>query len=167
VVQAPANGEGTWTFGKLGGGYVALYSYRAVEWIVYDPTEYATNGMIKPFDLRANGGANNVWIAECGSEEQWGSFDAFRQAISAAAVEVTPQGAAFEVAYDSPSQGSFRFNWDDPPTLDGETFPIADFLRYDNPWSNTQYNSRETYIGREGYGLKVDLEAGTREVWEP
>jgi len=173
VVQAPANPEGTWTFGKLGGGYVALYSYRPVEWIVYDPNEYATNGMILPFDLRANGGANNVWVVECGSQEQWGSFDAFNDAVAAAPVHITPlgdvanPGTAFDVVYDSPSQGAIHFNWDDQPTLDGEPLPAADFLRFDNPWSHTAYNSRKIYIGHEGYGVTEDLEAGTREVWEP
>ena len=54
-----------------------------MEWIVYDPNEYATNGMIEPFDLRANGGPNNVWIAECGRVAEWGSFTAFREAIAA------------------------------------------------------------------------------------
>jgi hypothetical protein len=63
-----------------------------VEWIVYDPNEYATKGMIKPFDLRASGGANNVWIAECGRDVDWGSFEAFQAAISAARVDVTPLG---------------------------------------------------------------------------
>jgi hypothetical protein len=173
VVQAPATPSGTWTFGKLGDGYVALYSYRPVEWIVYDPNEYATKGMVLPFDLRANGGANNVWIAECGNRERWSSFEAFREAITAAPVTVMPlgnvesPGTPFDVVYESPSQGPIHFNWDDQPTVLGEPIPTSHFFRFDNPWSQTQYNSHITYIGAQGHGVAIDLEAGTRDVWEP
>jgi hypothetical protein len=173
VVQAPAQAEGTWTFGRLGSGYIALYSYRPVEWVVYDPNEYATNGMVKPFDLLASGGPNNVWIAECGREADWGSFEEFREAIAASRVEVTPQGnlaspaTSFDIVYDSPSQGRFTFGWDAPLVVAGNTLEMSNFPRFANPWSNTEYNSRATYVGRDGYGLRVDFDTGTREAWVP
>jgi hypothetical protein len=173
VVQAPADPAGTWTFGRLGGGYVALYSYRPVEWIVYDPNEYATKGMVQPFDLRATGGANNVWIAECGREADWGSFEAFRAAVAAARVDITPQGnpnnqsTPFQVAYQSPSQGLVEFDWDNAFKVAGNEIQTAGFLRYDNPWSRTEYNTHETYIGKDGYGLELDFATVTRRAWEP
>lgn len=173
VVQVPATPEGTWTIGRLGDGYVALFSYRPVEWIVYDPTVIATNGMIKPFDLRANGGPNNVWIAECGRAADWGSFAAFRDAIAAARVDVTPLGSlssvntSFDVAYRSPSQGAMSFGWEKPLTVDGATIPQSDFLRFDNPFAQTEYNTQQATIIADGYGIDLDLEAGTRTVYAP
>lgn len=173
VVQAAARPQGTWTFGRLGEGYIALYSFRPVEWIAYDPSEYATNGMVKPFDLRASGGPNNVWIVECGRQADWGSFAAFRDTIGASTVEITPRGnpgspsTPFDVVYESPSQGRVTFGWDAPLVAAGNAIQTSHFPRFDNPWSNTRFNSRVTYIGREGYGVKLDFEAGTRQVWEP
>ena len=46
-------------------------------------------------------------------------------------------------------------------------FGGSNFLRYDNPWSQTEYNTRETYIGKDGYGVELDFEGGTRAAWEP
>jgi len=173
VVQVPATPEGTWTLGKLGSGYVALYSYRPVEWIVYDPTVIATNGMLKPFDLRANGGPNNVWVVECGSEAEWGSFAAFRDAIADARVDVTPKGpltavsTQFDVAYQSPSQGLVEFGWERPFAVAGAEVPQSDFLRFDNPFSQTEYNTQQTTIEADGFRIELDLEAGTRQILAP
>lgn len=173
VVQVPANPQGTWTIGRHADGYVALYSYRPVEWLVYDPNVIATNGMIKPFDLRANGGPNNVWIVECGSKDESGSFAAFRDAIAAARVDVTPLGplesnqTSFDVAFASPSQGRVEFGWDRPFVVAGETMPLGDFLRFDNPFSQTGYNTMQTTIVADGYGVELDFEAGTRNVFAP
>lgn len=173
VVQAPANGEGTWTFGRKGEGYVALYSYRPVEWISYDPAVYATNGMVKPFDLRANGGPNNVWIVECGRQQDGLTFEAFRAAIAAAPVTVAPTGVvtrtntAFDVSYQSPSQGLVTFGWEAPFTVAGVEIPLDDPRRYDNPFSQTAYNTLQTSIEAEGFGLDIDLAANTRTVFGP
>jgi len=173
VVQVPATPEGTWTIGKRGGGYVALYSYRPVEWITYDPAIYATNGMVEPFDLRANGGPNNVWIVECGREQDWGSFAAFHAAIAAARVGVTPKGpltavnTQFDVEYESPSQGLVEFGWEGPFTVGGVPISQSDFLRFDNPFSQTQYNTQQATIVADGYAVELDLEAGTRRILAP
>ena len=77
------------------------------------------------------------------------------------------QNTSFQIAYQSPSQGLVEFDWDNPFKVGGSEVPVADHLRYDNPWSHTQYNSRETYIGKDGYGLELDLETTTRHAWEP
>lgn len=173
VVQVPASTEGTWTIGRLGSGYVALYSYRPVEWITYDPNVIATNGMIKPFDLRANGGPNNVWIVECGSEADWGSFAAFRDAIAAAAVTVMPLGnveavnTSFDVSYASPSKGEIDFGWERPFVVAGTEVPLAIFPRFDNPFAQTEYNTEQATIVADGFGVDLDLAAGTRNVFAP
>ena len=163
--------EGPWTIGKFRDGYVALYSYRPASWVVYDPNVYATNGMIKPFDLKAEGGADNVWIVECGNKEKFGSFDQFRAAIAAAAVTITPRprqgslSAGYDVVYDSPSQGRVSFGWQAPLTVKGVEVPITGYPRYDNPWSQTPFNSRALRLEKDGVGVDVDITAGTRRVF--
>jgi hypothetical protein len=162
--------QGSWTFTRKGDGYAALYSYLPTEWIINDPNVVATNGMTKPFDLRAPGGPDNVWILECGRAADWGSFDAFRAAIAAAAVTVAPRPPVgnlldgFDVTYASPSQGLLTFGWHAPFTRDGVEVPIRDYPRRDNLWSQTPYASTQTSIDVDGYRVDIDFEAGTRTI---
>ncbi len=81
---------GGWTIGRKGDGYVALWSWRPTQWRQHDPATVFTNGLTQSFDLVAPGGADNVWIAEVGGAEQWGDFDAFVAAVTAAPVQVQP-----------------------------------------------------------------------------
>lgn len=166
--------EGPWTFVRQGDGYAALYSWRPTEWITVDPNVVATNGMLKPFDLRAAGGPDNVWIIEAGRAADWGSFAAFRAAVAAAEVIVQPNPPAnglpqgFDVFYDSPSQGPMSFGWTTPFIARGSVVPLGDFPRRDNPWAQTAHASPQASIDVDGYRIDVDFEAGTRIVsWSP
>ncbi|MGH7789607.1 MAG: hypothetical protein ACRERC_22235 [Candidatus Binatia bacterium] len=165
--------DGAWTFGRRGDGYIALYSFRPTEWIAYDPAVHATNGMLAPFDLRADGGADNVWIVECAQAVDWESFAAFRTAIAAAPVRVTalpPLGTlagGYDVAYDSPSIGALTFGWEAPLTVEGSEVPIAGYPRYDNPWSTAAHGGRRTVINADGFSLTLDFEPAQRTVAAP
>jgi hypothetical protein len=163
--------DGGWTFGRFRDGYIALYSYRPPEYRVYDPTVYATNGMVKPFDLVASGGADNVWIVECGDQARWGSFEAFRSAVLAAGIEIVSRGPSrsglspgYDVTYASPSQGRLTFGWEAPFTVRGTLVPVADFPRYDNPFAQVPFDSQHYDIAFEGYGARLDFPRGTRVV---
>jgi hypothetical protein len=165
--------DGPWMFGRFRDGYIALYSYRPTQWVVYDPAVYATNGMVKPFDLKADGGADNVWIAECGRRADWGSFDAFRNAVAAATVTVVPRPPqagypqGFDVTYESPSQGTITFGWTGPLTVKGTEVPIAGYARHDNPWAQTTFNTRRATIERDGFRVEIDTEHAGRRVSGP
>lgn len=174
VVQAEATDGGSWTFGRLADGYVGLYSFRPTEWIVYDPNEFATDGMVQPFDLHAPGGPNNVWIVECGRAADWGSFADFRAALTQAPIEVSPLGplhfprTGFAVEYTSPSQGRMTFGWDGRPlTVDGQEIQITGYPRFANPWSQTPFGSRQTTIAYGDYRVELDFEQATRKVTGP
>jgi hypothetical protein len=164
-----------WTFGRFGDGYIALYSHRPTNWVVYDPTEYATNNMVLPFDLRADGGADNVWIVECGDARSAGSFADFRAAVALSTppdITALPADASglpggFDVVYHSPSQGRVTFGWNAPFTVDGVEIPQRDFPRYDNPWSQTDLNTHVTTFAIDGFGVHLDFAAGTRDVFAP
>ncbi|HEU4405867.1 MAG TPA: hypothetical protein VFS43_11425 [Polyangiaceae bacterium] len=166
VVQAAG-----WTFGRLGGGYVALYSHRPAEWLTYDPAVYATRGMARPFDLRAPGGADNLWLVECGREADYGSFEAFVAAVSAARVDVTVEPAdpwpRRSVRYESPSKGLVEFGWEGPLRVAGAEVPLAGYPRAESPWAGAAAGSRRFDIKHGGYGVRVDFAAGTREVYAP
>lgn len=167
--------SGNWTFGRLGTAYVALWSWRAPKFLIYDGKTQATGGRVKPFDLVASGGADNVWIVEVSREKDAGSFQAFQGALAAASVAVTPRGPAaadgispgFDVAYESPSQGHVTFGWVAPLTRRGEEIPLRGFGRFDNPWAHVASDPQEIVIQRGGYGVKHSVKTGHRTVFGP
>jgi hypothetical protein len=167
--------RGPWTFGRLGKGYVALYSYRPAQFLVYDGKTQATGGRVKPFDLRADGGADNVFIVEVGREAAAGSFAAFQDAVAAAKVVVTSRGPGkptgesdgFDVAYASPSQGPITFGWEAPLTARGVEVPLRGPGRYDNPYAHVPSDPTEIVIDKDGYGLRLELARGRRFLYGP
>lgn len=106
---------GNWTFGRRRNGYVALWSWRSVHWQSWDPAVYWAHGLTQPYDLVADGGADNVWITEVGDAAHNGTFDDFVNATSSAPILVAPLAAndglpgGFDVAYASPTQGVVTF----------------------------------------------------------
>lgn len=166
---------GPWTFGRLGEGYVALWSWRPAQYLVYDGVTQATGGRMKPFDLVASGGADDVWIVEVARAADAGSFEAFRTALAAATVSVTPRGPArasgvsdgFDVVYESPSQGRVTFGWTAPLTRRGEEIPLRGPGRFDNPWARVPSDPKEVVVERGGFGFRHRLGSGRRVVFGP
>ncbi|RJO67260.1 MAG: hypothetical protein C4523_10010 [Myxococcales bacterium] len=165
--------DGPWTFGRKDDGFVALYSYRPTTWREGQPEVYLNDG--KPFDLVAEGGAQNAWIVEVGGSDEWESFAAFVQAIAASRVTATPIADqddddfddGFDMEYDSPSQGLMRFGWHGPLTVNGEEVAIAGYPRYDNPFVHVEFDATRYDVALDEYGLLLDFAAGRREFTEP
>lgn len=141
VVQA-----GNWTFGRKGDGYVALWSWRPVRWRTYEPSIF-THGLTEPFDLVAEGGADNVWITQVGDAPHFGDFAAFRDAILASPPAVTPLVSdgelpgGFEVEWASPVNGTLGFGTKSPFTVNGVPHSLTNLYRYDNVWSKTPWDA--------------------------
>jgi hypothetical protein len=164
---------GHWTIGRKGDGYVALWSWRATHWRIHDPTKVQTNGLTQPFDLVADGGADNVWISEVGSSKTSGSFDRFVAAITAAPIAVTDLGSGadgvskgFDVDYESPSAGDLGFSWTGPLTVDGTATPIHGDQRYDNPFGTTPFGPAASKLAIDDgrARLALDLATGSRRT---
>ncbi|MDJ0789314.1 MAG: hypothetical protein QNK05_21115 [Myxococcota bacterium] len=153
--------QGNWTFGKKDEGYVALYSHLPTVWRQGLPEVHDNQGL--DFDLVAEGSSDNVWIVECGSIDEYpGGFDAFKAAILAANVSVTPTAVAFDVVYDSPSQGELQFSWDGDLVVDGQPVSISDYKRFDNPFVTTEFGDNRYVISDGTFGLTLDFETGER-----
>lgn len=160
--------QGSWTFGRKGDGYVALFSHQPTAWRSGQPEVFQNAGL--PFDLVADG-AQNVWIVECGSASEWGSFAAFRTAIGEAAITITPvadQGAdsfpdGFDVSYASPSRGLVGFGWHAPLTVEGVgVVPLADYPRFDNRYLETDFDDRRYEVTDGAWSLLLDFDTGER-----
>ncbi|HEX5945845.1 MAG TPA: hypothetical protein VFY82_06180 [Acidimicrobiales bacterium] len=162
---------GGWTLGRSGDGYVALWSWRPTSWRAHDPAVTFTNGLTEPFDLVAEGGADNVWISEVGDAATWGSFDDFAAAVTAAPVTVArrpagPNGlpGGFDVSYASPSSGAMAFGTTGAFTVDGTEVALRGDDRFANPFGTTPFGSPSVTIAESGATLTVDTDRWTRHT---
>jgi hypothetical protein len=155
--------DGSWTFGRRGDGFVALYSWRPTVWRSGQPEVFQNGGL--DFDLVAEGGARNVWIAEVGSLEDWpAGFEAFRTAVAAASVVVTPTAEAFDVAYQSPSRGLLEWGWEGPLVVAGEAVSIGHHPRMQNPFTHVEFLDRRYEVSDGAYRLILDFDVDLREA---
>jgi hypothetical protein len=165
-----------WVIGRKGDGYVALWSYRPTTWRTYDPATEPTRGMTEPFDLLAEGGADNVWLSEVGNATT-STFDEFVEAVTTAELEVVPRGGTardgFDVRYASPSQGLLEASWgrtiEREPSLvvGGTPADIGDYPRWDSPWSQVEFDTTAYEVEAGGWVLALDFSTSTRRSSEP
>lgn len=160
--------SGGWTIGRRGDGYIALWSHRPTAWRTYDPAVVATRGLVQPFDLVAEGGADNVWIVEVGRRADAGEFGDFVAAVLGAEVGVTrPGGAGGDrqlARYVSPSQGEMVFSARQGLTVGGQAVPIKDHPRLSSPWGEVCHLGRYLALDEGGASLVIDFDKGAREV---
>lgn len=155
--------DGNWTFARKGDGYIALWSWRTPTFRAYDPTRYATDDMVKPFDLVAEGGPDNVWIVEVG-ERSDGPFDAWTASVSAGEPQVERDDAGFTVAWASPSAGEVAFGSTGAFMVAGAEVPIADFPRHDSAFGTVDHLATTYGFATSTATLDLDFAAQTRTV---
>ncbi len=151
--------QGQWTFGRKGDGYVALWSLREPSWREGQPEVFRNDG--RPFDLVAPG-AQAVWLVRLGDRQEWGGFEAFRQAMEQGEIRTEPLGDrdgngfpdGYRVEWDSPGRGRVVFGWDEPLVVDGREIPLRWEERYDNPFVRAPFN-----------GTRQDIRAGDRRLF--
>ena len=84
-------------------------------------------------------------------------------------VSVRPKTAAglpggFDVAWDSPTEGTLTFGTTAPLTDRGAAVPIAGYARYDNPWSHTAFDAKTLTVADRDGGVTLDFTSGRRTV---
>ena len=115
--------QGKWVFGRVGDGYVALYSDQPYEWVTYGPD--ADQEMIAP-------GYKNVWICQLGRASLDGSFHDFIASVSGADLKVE----GLQVQFNSPGNGMLKFDWTGPLKLDDTEIALSGYARFDNPYGS-------------------------------
>jgi hypothetical protein len=155
--------EGHWTIAAKGGGRIALWSWREPTWRAYDTATTSTDGMTKPFDLVAEGGPDNVWIVEVGTEAD-GSLEDFVAAVTASEPVVERTEAGFTVAWESPSSGAVAFGSEGPFTVAGDEVPLGEFPRHESPWGRTDRLDPTFTLEHDGSRLALDFAARTRAL---
>lgn len=119
--------KGGWTFGRKGDSYVAIYSST--------PHSFRKEGPYSGRELISDGN-ETVWLAECGSRREDGSFDDFMKKMLAA--EIVQDGEQFSFA--SPGSGRLEFGLTEGFSADGQPVPIPDDL-VSCPYLHSRYGS--------------------------
>ncbi|MBX3286381.1 MAG: hypothetical protein KF703_13620 [Actinobacteria bacterium] len=158
VVQA-----GNWTFVRKGEGFIALWSWRTPTWKAYDPAVVATDGMVKPFDLVADGGPDNVWIVEVGERTQ-GSFSSWRARVAADSPDVVRDDQGFSVRWRSPTSGPVRFGSTGPFQVRGRSVPLDGFPRHESALGRVDRLSTTYALRGRRSRLRLDFANRTRRV---
>ena len=154
---------GNWTIGAKNGGYIALWSWRTPTWREYDPTVNSTRGMTKPFDLVAEGGPDNVWIVEVGSDDG-GPLDDFVNAVTAIEPSVVRDDAGFTVSWTSPSSGIVDYSSTGVFLVEGVEYPTSDHPRHESPWGGVDHLSKQYNLTAGSSTWACDFDTMTRQL---
>jgi hypothetical protein len=134
---------GKWAFARVEDGYVGVYSQHGYRRDV--PGQYRGRELV----CRA---PENTWIVEAGRKADWGSFDAFAAALSAAKIEAT----AGMLQYESPSVGRFVTGWEATPTVNDMPIRLRGYPLVESPWGYSAYGSG---------ALTLRYRGEEREIW--
>ena len=156
--------DGHWTFARKGEGYLALWSWREVEWREHGPAEDPNEAFSEPFDLVAAGGADNVWICELGDSDASGSFAAFSEACRSETPVVERDDDGFAVSWTSPSAGTVTFGSTAPLTVGGDAVQQADFPRHESAWGRVDNLATTMELRSDSATLVLEAAGGRREV---
>ena len=141
----------TVAFGSTGEAYVALVAARPV--VVHPDNEHEL----------VQYGRNTAWICELGTRDEWGSFDQFCSAITAATVDFTGRRLRYRVAtpseepreYELRYRGAFRVNGADQR---------QSFDRLESPWASAPQKPEALRITAAGAQLRHNYVTGMREI---
>ena len=143
-----ANG---WVFGRIGDGYVALYSDQPYQWITEGPD--ADQEIVAP-------GYKNVWICQLGRASMDGSFANFVSVVTNADLKVS----GLAVRYDAVGIGEVTVGWNEEFIVNGQSIPLSNYPRFDNPYTHVDFDNLEYEIKYNGMTLRLDFEKGVREM---
>jgi hypothetical protein len=124
---------GNWAFARVHEGYIGIHSLHGMQ--------VGTHGQYAGRELVCSA-QENTWLVECGRKADWGTFDAFVNALAGALVTES-EGT---ITYESPSIGSFTTGWDVQPTVDGQPTQLAGYPLVDSPWAYSRFGSGELVV---------------------
>lgn len=136
--------QSRWAFARAEDAYVAIFAQGGLR--LGEGGQYAGRELI--CDARST-----TWVAECGRRADWGSFEQFVQAITAARIE----GDDDKLVYHSPSVGRLVCGWGVAPTLNGEPLELRGYPLVDSPWAYSRFGSGEMVIRYGGEELELWL----------
>lgn len=140
-----------WVFGRIGNGYVALYSNLPYQWVMTGPD--AGQEFVAP-------GYANAWICQLGRASVDGTFEEFISAIRDADLRVSD----LNVTYDAPGIGEVKFDWKDGLIVGGQEIPLSGYPRFDNPYAHVDFGRGHYLITYAGKLLELEFETAMRRL---
>ncbi len=123
----------------------------------------------EPFDLVADGGADNVWFTQVGDATQFGDFARVpRRGARGTIPQVTPRpanGPRRRLRRERTSRrprAHVTFGTTGPLTVKGAGVPLDHGKRYDNPWALANFGAPSITIADADGSLTLDFVRGTR-----
>jgi hypothetical protein len=154
---------GNWKFGRVGDGYVGLYSAQ--------PSLWAT-GDFQDKEILARG-FRNVWVCQVGNAAEYGPFQQFVARLQAAPLTVIGLDSPFDrlaCFYDMPtSQRSMDqshrlgLQYGIGGSLDGQPLALDTFPRFENPYAQVAWGQRSYTIAFQRLKLHHNLDAPSRQ----
>jgi hypothetical protein len=135
-----------WILARHMEGFIALYSQNPYRWLSDDQEQIV--------ELRVDA-SDNVWVCEMGTRSQWGTFEAFVQAVTH--TDIHCEG--LQVHYESPTQGHVNFGWESQLQVNEQAIPLHTYPRFDNPYSQCPFLSRQVVIRHDDEMLTLDFDA--------
>ena len=154
-----------WIFARKGEGYLALRSQNPYFWNEInapqmEEMEIQNSRRINAEDVGREiivQGKQNTWVCQMGSKSENGEFSEFVEAVSSAELSFS----GMNVEFLSPKNGVIRFGWDQPLSVDQIEVEVKNYRRYENAYSQTDFNSDVIKIAAGDH--KLDLNWNTRE----
>lgn len=150
---------GAWVFGRVGDGYVALYSGQTPRW--------TTSGDWAGKELVAEGD-RNVFILQVGSRDEFGSYIAFKRRVLAARIHIHGlhwSPADFQCSYDIPGGARLELHVDEDKVRYGGLELIdRGFPRTDNAYAQIAWQQSRYAIQHRGHSLVHDLALNERRM---
>ena len=125
--------EGKWLFARIKKSYVGIFSKNGIS--------FGQSGLYAGKELICSN-PNNIWLVECGSKDEWDSFEKFIETIRNAEIEENSEG----IIYESPSIGKFKVGWESETIVNGDPIEYQSRFLIKSKWANSEFGSGQILI---------------------
>lgn len=150
---------GAWVFGRVGDGYVALFSGQKPRW--------TTSGDWAGKELLAEGD-RNVFILQVGSRDEFGSYIAFKRRVLSARIHINGlhwSPADFQCSYDIPGGSRLELHIDENKVrYGGLDFADCGFPRIADAYAQIAWQQSRYAIQHRGHSLVHDVANAERRM---
>jgi hypothetical protein len=142
-----------WIFGKVGNGYVALYSTQPYDW--KDPDNQFIHDVIVK-------GTKNIWICLLGNKKTYNSFISFKERILNSPLKFNIE--TLDIEFLAPEIGEITISWEKPFIVNGTKIPLSNYKRMNNSYCQSEFNSGTYEIEQGGERLTLDVKNLIRKI---
>ncbi|MGH6614414.1 endonuclease/exonuclease/phosphatase family protein [Sphingomonas sp.] len=150
---------GRWVFGRVGGGYIGLFSGQMPHWT------HDGDWACKEIMVNAE---RNIFIVQIGDEAEFGSYEAFVERVLGARIHINGLNwklSDFECSYDIPNGSRLELHYDkDEACYAGLVFSDDEFPRIENGYAQIAWQQKRYRIQQGGSSLTHDISQEQRTV---